>query len=230
MLETELYHPLRHWLQGQGYIVSAEVLNCDIVAHRPDDPEALIVIELKTRMSLDLVAQAAVRKELTDSVYIAVPLKGSRSRLRNSRALRTLLRRLETGLIIVRFLRHGTRVEVVLHPVPFVPRVARRRRGRIIREIDGRYAELDPGGLPGSTRRLSAWRQKSIRVALLLQSTGAASPAELRARGAPPQTQTILSRNTYGWFDRIRRGVYALSQEGVAALQALPEEILGQIR
>lgn len=224
--ETELYDPIRGWLEGQGYRVAAEVRNCDIVARPPDDPESLIVVELKTRMSLDLIMQAALRKELTDSVYVAVPLRGSSARLRNGRALRHLLRRLETGLIVVRFLRTGTRVEVLLHPLPFTPRTAHRGRARIIREIDGRYAEFDRAGQPGNVPRLSAWRQRSIRIALILREHGPSSPAELRRLGAPLQVQQILAGNTYGWYERVRRGVYCLSPAGAEALERIPEEII----
>lgn len=230
MHETELYQPVRLWLEGQGYSVSPEVGYCDIVAYPPTDPDELIVVELKTRMTLDLVAQAAIRKEITDAVYVAVPLEGSRARLRNGRALRTLLRRLETGLIIVRFLRHRVRVEVLLHPVPFKAHTAQRRRGRIIREIDARYAEFDRAGQPGSTPRYSAWRQRSLLVALLLREMENASPTELRNAGAPEQTQRILSTDTYGWFDRITRGRYRLSRAGQLALQNQPDDVLERIR
>ncbi len=230
VLETDLYAPVRRWLEGQGYTVSAEVGNCDIVAVSPEDPEAITVVELKTRMSLDLVAQAALRKDLTESVYVAVPLRGSRGRIRNGRAVTALLRRLETGLIVVRFLRNTVRVEVLLHPRPFDPRHARRRKIRIIREIEGRYAEFDAAGRPGNKPRMSAWRQRSLRVAMLLRECGSASPAELRRRGAPEQTQRILSSNTYGWFDRVRRGVYELSEAGSEALARQPEENLRRLR
>jgi hypothetical protein len=228
--ETELYEPIRRWLEGQGYTVSAEVGHCDVVAHPPGEPEEMIVVELKTRMSLDLVLQAALRKDLTEAVYVAVPLTGARSRLRNGRALRNLLRRLETGLIVVRFLQRSTRVEVLLHPLPFTARTARRRRQRIISEIDGRYAEFDEAGQPGGTPRLTAWRQRSLRIALLLEEHGEASPVEIRRRGGPAQTQRILSANTYGWYERIRRGRYGLSRAGRDALRTYPAETLARLR
>lgn len=233
MLETELYDPVRRWLEGQGYVVAAEVKHCDVVAYPPSDPESLIVVELKRRMSLDLLIQASRRKEITEAVYVAVPLQGSRARLRNGRDLRALLRRLETGLIVVRFLRDVTRVEVMLHPLPFRPRTAHARRRRIIREIDGRYAEFDKAGQPAGTLRLSAWRQRCIAVALMLRDCGPSSPAELVHRGAPEQTQRILSGNAYGWFERVRHGLYCLSAAGGEAMRNLPpgtEELLGASR
>lgn len=227
--ETELYTPIRAWLEGQGYHVAGDVQHCDVVAHLSDAPEDLVVVELKTRMSLDLIAQAALRQEITDTVYVAVPLRGSSSTLRNGRAIRALLRRLELGLIVVRFLRTGTRVEILVHPKPCTRRNAHRKRLRIIREIDGRYAEFDPGGQPGSTPRLTAWRQRSLRIAELLQQRGIASPRELRDDGAPEQTQRILSLNTYGWFERVERGRYRLAIPGRHALE-IYREILPRLR
>ncbi|SIQ79707.1 hypothetical protein SAMN05920897_11539 [Alkalispirochaeta americana] len=218
-----MFDPLRSWLEGQGYLVSAEVKYCDLVARSPEKPEEFIVIEMKTRLSLDLLFQAARRKALTEAVYIAVPLRGSKSSLRKGRALQDLLRRLEVGLLVVRFLQRTTRIEVLLHPQPFQPRTARRRRIEILREIDGRYAEFDRGGLPGGAPRLTAWRQRSLRVAQLLLARDEASPAELRQAGAPAQTQQILSKNSYGWFDRIRRGTYRLSPAGTQALSRYQE-------
>lgn len=213
-----MFEPLRCWLEGQGYQVSSEVKHCDLVARSAGEPEELIVVEMKTRLCLDLLLQAARRKALTDAVYIAVPLRGSKSSLRKGRALQDLLRRLEVGLLIVRFLQKTTRIEVILHPRPFQPRTARQRRIQIIREIDGRYAEFDQAGLPGGAPRLTAWRQRSLRVAHLLQSRSGAAPAELRRLGAPAQTQQILSKNSYGWFERVQRGRYRLSRAGTLAL------------
>ena len=40
----------------------------------------------------------------------------------------------------------------------------------------------------------------------------------LRAMAEVPAAADILQRNVYGWFDRIQRGVYALTAEGTAAL------------
>ena len=143
MKEEELFDPIRTWLTGQGYAVSAEVRDCDLVATRPDDPETLIIVEMKTRMSLDLVNQGVRRKEISDSVYLAVPLIGSAGSLRNARRTLATLRRLELGLLYVRILRGGTRVEPTLHPREFVPRQRPRNRIAILREVDHRYAELD---------------------------------------------------------------------------------------
>lgn len=222
--ETDLHEPLTRYLEGQGYSVHAEVRGCDLVARAPDNREP-IIMELKTRLSLDLVVQAVDRKELSDAVYLAVPLEGSRGRIRNMAGIRRLLRRLEIGLIVVRFLRSGTRVEVWEHPRPFAPRRRERRRISMLREIDGRYAELDRAGQTSRRMRMTAYRQESLLVASLLQEHGESSPARLRRFGAGEKCGRILARNLYGWFDRVRHGVYRLTDAGTAALQHHAEAV-----
>jgi hypothetical protein len=201
------------------------VRDCDLVARRgapesaaADSGDELLVIELKSRLSLDLMIQGVRRKELTESVYVAVPLQGSAGRVRNLSGVKALLARLEIGLIVVRFLRSGTRIEVVAHPRPFTPRVRHRRRIGVIREIDGRYAEFDRAGQASTEERITAYRQQSLYLAHLLREHGEQSPAQLRGLGASERAGAILSHNLYGWFDRVRRGVYRINAAGGEAL------------
>lgn len=217
--ETELYEPVVRYLEVQGYSVHGEVGNLDVVARKPDGTDTFVAVELKTRMSLDLLGQAVRRKEVTDSVYVAVPVFGSRGRLRNGRNIRALLRRLEVGLLLVRFLKTGVRVEPILHPVPFSPRRFHRRQAAILREVEGRYIHEDKGGAPATTRKLTAFRQRSLLTAELLQRAGTASPRQLREAGAPQECGRILSQNVYGWFERVSRGVYRLHSAGEEVLQ-----------
>ncbi len=248
MKESDLYEPLRAYLEGQGYAVHGEVRGVDVVARHRERPDEIVAIELKSRMSLDLVVQAAQRTELTDSVYVAVPVSGARGTVRNSRGVRTLLQRLGVGLILVRFLRGAIRVETILHPGSPVRPTGARRRTAIIREIDRRYAEFDKGGsptrltrdpsaagrrdgpfgdgYPGRVRRMTAYRQRAFLTAeLLRQAGGTARPQDLRAAGAPETCGTILARNVYGWFERVERGTYRLHPAGAEALRRDAEAV-----
>jgi hypothetical protein len=232
MRESDLYEPLKNWLEGQGYRVSAEVGDCDLVALNPESTENPMILELKLRLSLDLIAQGVRRQEISPSVYLVVPVQGSRGRLRNARSVLPVLRKLELGLIFVRFLRHGSQVEVQLHPAEAPRRSRPSRRRAILREIDGRYAELNRAGQTSGEERFSAYRQRAIRVAVLVKNSEAevVSPAQLRAHGAPETVQQILSKNYYGWFDRVSRGSYRLSDAGHHALEryaAILPEIIG---
>ncbi|MBI9097546.1 MAG: hypothetical protein JEY91_03660 [Spirochaetaceae bacterium] len=225
MKETELDQPIRHWLEKQGYSVSCEVKHCDMVAQKEDE---LLIVELKTRFSLDLVYQAVNRKNLTDSVYVAVPVLPGKKSIPRYRDVKKLLSRLEVGLILVRFMKSKTRVEVISHPVEFKKRRALRRRNSIIREIDGRYSEFNKAGSATVDRKVSAYRQQAIMTAYFLREKGPLSPAAIRKLGGGNKTQQILSGNVYGWFDRISRGIYCLNVTGRTALDNY-EDILESI-
>ncbi len=215
MKESELYPPLRAYLEAQGYRVHSEVRGCDLVARRGEE---LIVVELKSSFSLALLAQAAERKELTDSVYVAVPVPEGKRLPANYRRTKGLLRRLELGCILIDLLKTKRKIRLSLHPEPFVERRSPKRRRALLREIDGRYAEFDLAGQPSTTERITAYKQQSIRIAMLLAEHGPLSPKALRDLGASGKSQPILSANVYGWFDRRRRGVYALNEAGREAL------------
>jgi hypothetical protein len=235
MRESDLHYPLKTWLEGQGYHVSAEVQHCDLVATSPDTPHEAdpIILELKTSMSLDLVSQGVRRQEVSENVYLAIPVHGSSGTVRKAAHILPVLRRLGLGLVIVRFLRQGTRVEVVLHPGETTPRRRHRKRQAILREIDGRYAELNRAGQTSREERFSAYRQRAIRVLALLwmfQGDAGVSPAELRGHGAPESVQQILSANHYGWFERVRRGRYRVSTAGDLALERYRQTQPGLIR
>jgi hypothetical protein len=222
MKETELFHPIKTYLEGQGYAVHSEVRNCDLVARRGDE---LIIVEIKVQLSLKLVIQGVSRQEMYPNVYLAVPVSGRKNLPANIAAARRLLRRLGLGLILVRFIKTKVRVEIALHPDE--PRKFNRPRSSrmIISEIDGRYSEFNRSGEPATTEKLTAYKQQCIAVAYALSELGSSTPAGLRSRGLPAKTQQILSSNYYGWFDRVERGVYALNQRGVEALAAYPQVI-----
>ena len=66
--ESDLYGPVRDYLEGLGYEVKGEVRDCDITALRDGE---LIVVELKRGFTLELVYQeqvpdksAALRREI----------------------------------------------------------------------------------------------------------------------------------------------------------------------
>ncbi|GMA49522.1 hypothetical protein GCM10025857_08790 [Alicyclobacillus contaminans] len=111
--ETDMYPPLEAFFAKLGYTVQAEVKHCDIVAYRADE---LIVVEMKRTLNLEVVAQAVDRQKFTPSVYIAVPRPKANPARGEWRRLRTVLRRLELGLLFVALDSHlpaSDRVQVV---------------------------------------------------------------------------------------------------------------------
>ncbi len=69
MKESEMYAPLKTFLENEGHTVRAEVKDADIVAIKGDE---MIIVEMKTNFSLKFVYQLVERQRLSDKVYAAV--------------------------------------------------------------------------------------------------------------------------------------------------------------
>ncbi|MFO0294135.1 MAG: DUF2161 family putative PD-(D/E)XK-type phosphodiesterase [Rhodospirillales bacterium] len=204
--ESDLYAPVKAFLEAQGYAVKGEVRGCDAVGVRGDEPP--VVVELKRGFGLGLVLQGIDRLTLTDRVYLAVGAWP-----RRLAEVRRLCLRLGLGLLVV----VRGRVEVVADPVPYVPRRDRRSAALLLGEHARRRGDPSTGG---TTRRpvMTAYRQEALRCATLLEANGPMTLAALRAAGDVPAAAKILQRDVYGWFERRARGVYALSEGGRAGL------------
>jgi len=214
--EAELSQPVSQWLEAQGYQINHEVRNCDITAVKGGE---LLILELKLRFSLTLVYQALERKRMTPSVYVVIPLKGSRSTPPQYKRMRLLLQNLQIGLLVVRYLRSGHRVEMLLHPREYRQQNRVKAKAAILREIQNRYGEFNHGGQASTVRQVTAYRQEALRIAWLLKQLGESSPASLKKLGCGNKTQSILSMNHYGWFNRTGRGRYSIDAAGVEALK-----------
>jgi hypothetical protein len=130
--------------------------------------------------------------------------------------VRKLCRLLGFGLLSVT---SAGSVEVLVEPGPWRPRRDNKRRSRLVAEHQRRRGDPAVGG---STRRpiMTAYRQQALACAAALQQAPA-RPRDLKA--AAPDAPKILRRNVYGWFERVERGVYALTESGRAALVRWPE-------
>ena len=220
--EKDMHGPLCTFLTGQGYRVNAEVRGCDLTARKDDE---LIAIEMKTRFSARLLAQAVRRQRTYDGVYISIPTEGSKKMPPSMKDITILCRGLGVGLLLVRYLKTKTKVEVIFHPkMKETPSRGKRRRA-VIREIDGRYAELNTAGSTVRDERVTAYKQRALFIASLLDRLGEASPKALRDLGADKTAQRILSMNHYGWFERVTTGVYRLHPAGKEALKRYKDRI-----
>ena len=209
--ESDLYPPVKAWLEAHGFTVKGEICGCDMVALAPDG--ALVVIaELKLMLSFDLILQAVERLAIADEVWIAVPLT-RRGRDQDRRAHR-LCRLLGIGLLTVHP-RHGT-VELVAAPAPYQPRRNARRRSLLLREFERRRGDPEIGG-SASKARMTAYRQFALDCAMAMLG-GEGGTRALRA--IVPDATKYLAANHYGWFERTARGRYRLTQAGTSAAQA----------
>ena len=213
-METDLYPPVKSFLAGQGYEVKAEVGAADIVACRGDEDP--VIVELKTGFSLSLFHQAIARQTITDAVYVAV-VRGTGRRFQQAlKSNLTLARRLGLGLMTVR-LSDGF-VEVHLDPAPYAPRKSKRRKDRLLREFSRRVGDPNTGG---STRvtLVTAYRQDAMRCAAHLEANGPSRGADVAKATGVSRATRMMADDHYGWFERVERGIYALSPKGRAHLQ-----------
>ncbi len=213
MQETELYPPVKAFLEAQGYAVKAEVGAADVVACRGDDPP--VIVELKTGFSLALFHQAIQRLTVTDAVYVAVPKKSGRGSLRALRDNIALARRLGLGVMTVRP-RDGV-VEVYVDPGPYAPRKSAQRQGRLLREFARRVGDPNEGGAT-RVKLVTAYRQDALRCAHHLADGPAKGAAVAKATGVPNATR-LMADDHYGWFERVETGIYQLTPKGTAALK-----------
>ena len=220
MKETDLYQPVKDFLEGQGYEVKAEVGACDVLACRgEEDP---VIVELKSGFSLSLFQQGIDRLRVSDAVYLAVPRKSGTAWRRSLTANVTLCRRLGLGLILVR-LRDG-HVEVRLDPGPYAPRKSKRRKDRLLREFARRDGDPNVGGAT-RTGLVTAYRQDAMRCAVHLAEHDVASGAEIAKATSVATATRILWTNHYGWFERRARGAYALTPLGRKAVEGFATEV-----
>ncbi|MEM8948528.1 MAG: DUF2161 family putative PD-(D/E)XK-type phosphodiesterase [Pseudomonadota bacterium] len=218
--ETDLYSPIKAFLEEQGYAVKGEVGRCDVVAVRGDEDP--VVVEMKMRFSLDLVFQAVERFSVTDKVYVAIEHRPKSMWTRRSKDILRLCRRLGIGLLTV----HVDRglVEPRLDPSPPQRRVVTRKRERLLREFSRRVGDPHEGG---STRRpmMTAYRQDALRCARVLGEQGPTKVGELRTAAGVERAGAMLQRDVYGWFERVERGVYDLTPNGEKALEQFKETL-----
>ena len=217
MRESDLYPPVKAYLESQGYTVKSEIGHLDLLARRGDDPP--IVVELKTTLSLTLVLQGVERQSLFDHVYLAVPLSAKGWSQRYKDILR-LCRRLGLGLLAVRLdPASPPQVEAHLDPGPHQPRKNTAKSSRLLREFDRRKGDPNTGGTTG-IKRMTAYRQDALRCAACLAEHPTAKPALIARDTGVARAATILRNDHYGWFERVARGVYRLTPLGSAALTA----------
>lgn len=208
--ETDLYAPIKTWLEAMGYEVKGEVAAADVVAVRgADDP---VVVELKTGFSLALLQQAVARQMITDQVYVAVPRWTGKAGWRAFKGNVGLCKRLGVGVLSVR-LSDGF-VQPHCDPVEFKPRKSKPRQARLMKEFMARAGDPNSGGSRGQIT--TAYKQDAMRCVEYLLKHGPSRGAEVaRATGVMRATR-IMADNHHGWFFRVARGIYSVSDAGTA--------------
>lgn len=208
--ESDLYQPIKIHLQALGFEVKGEIKDCDIVAKRD---EQTIIIELKLSLNITLLLQAVDRFSVADIVYIAVPKQCSIYK-KQAKQVKKLIKRLGIGLIIVDIQKTTQYVEIIFDPQDYTPRKNKRKQRALLKEFEQRIGDTQKGGSTRSKAGLTAYRQRCIRVAQYLQTHPSAKGAEINKTIDEPQATQFLSRDYYGWFEKLEHGIYRLSEKG----------------
>lgn len=216
-METSLYLPVKGFLEKAGYTVKGEVGGCDLVGLSDDDQPVVVICELKLSFNLELILQAVDRAAIADEIWIAARISAKGRGREADKRYRDLCRRLGIGMLGIS---DSGDVSVVVGSVSPMPRTNPKRRSRLMREHQRRRGDPAVGG---STRApiMTAYRQQALGCALALAS----GPLRVRqVRSSIPDAGKILLANVYGWFERLDRGVYDLTDAGREALQRWPQQ------
>ena len=219
MTEKELYLPIHDLFEKRGYRVNAEVKDCDMTAVKDDE---FIIVELKKNLSVALLAQGLKRQRTGADVFVAVP-KPKQYSFRKFRSMFSVLKKLELGLIFVSLRGEHSFAEIVFEPKPYTSTyINRKKRKEIISEINGRTIDTNTGGVTG-TKIITAYTEKCIHIACILDMYGDMSPKQIQNLGGADNTYTILRSNVYGWFKKTQKGIYGITDEGRKGILEYPE-------
>lgn len=219
MKETALYAPVKELFESLGYDVQSEVQDMDVLATKDSD---FIVIELKKELNLRLIVQGAQRQKISGIVYVAIRKPSYKVRMSSTFAEKAyLLKRLGIGLIFVNFKESGTVATIEEDPTIFdlkqSQRLNKKTRERALKEKSMRSGDYNLGGQRG--KKITAYRENALLIAGLLSKNGTMKVAEIRGM-AGEKTGTILQKDYYGYFNRVKKGHYELSEAGKDAVVA----------
>ena len=213
--EEELYQPVREFLIDCGYEVQAEVCHCDVCGRKDDQ---VVVVELKRGLTIELLIQATQRQRIADCVYIAFPKPKKMMFTKKWSNIMHLIKRLELGLLLVSKSRGKTIVEEALAPQPFdmarSRSASKKKKAALIKELDNRTSDLNIGG---STKKklMTAYREEAISIARCLETNGTMKTNQFILYGIDgKRARELMYANHYGWFERVDKGTYQLTQKG----------------
>jgi hypothetical protein len=199
MKESDLYLPLKRFLESQNYEVKGEVRDCDVLAVRGE--EVPVIVELKLSLNLNVVLQAVERLSLTPKVYVGIPIRCGILKRRRRQIIK-LLRMLGLGLVVVDPELETGSVEVLIDPGEYKPRKLKRLQERLLGEFMRRIGDPNLGGAEKRKGIMTAYRQRALLIGRFLQENGPTKASHVAQALREPKARDILYRDVYGWFDR----------------------------
>lgn len=212
MKESDLYLPLKKFLENHGYEVKGEIKDCDVMAIKEESEP--IVIELKLSINLSVILQAVDRLSLTSQVYICLPKKYKLLKGRKRKVIK-LLKMLGIGMIVVDADHAAGCIDVVVSPQPYKPRKSIKKLQNHLQEFNNRTGDPNLGGSSTQNKRVTAYRQRAVVIASYLKENGETKASVVAKHTKITNARSILYNNYYGWFEKAARGVYKITCNGM---------------
>jgi len=205
--EADMYAPIKRMLEQQGFEVKGEVAGCDVAAVREG---ALWVVEMKLHFNARLLLQAMDRLKITGFVFVAVP-RPKRENDKNYTGMKKILTKLELGLITVALDSPARLAEIILFPGGGTNKETK-ASARVKKEIGGRSSDTAGGS---KTKVNTAYRERCIKIACLLDANGPLSARELTSlHGCERDAYSLMYSNAYGWFEKSGNATFSLTECG----------------
>ena len=208
--ETDLYQPVKTFLEGQNLEVKGEVLDCDVTAVSSD--ETVFVIELKLTFNMKLVLQSVERLDMVDFVYLAIP-EDDKPYKKQAKSIRKMLKRLGLGLLLVEVKRG--KVHPVLDPVEYKPRKMKKKRSRLLKEFNELVGDPNLGGSATRSVKMTVYRQQALEILNYLLEHGSTKASVIKDELKIDKARNILYDNHYGWFEGLGKGIYDSTPKAV---------------
>lgn len=214
MKESELYLPLKQFLESKNYEVKAEVQSCDVLAIK--DEEEPIIVELKLSLNFDVLLQAVDRLTLSSAVYIGIPKDCKSFKKKRKKSIK-LLKMLGFGLILIG--EDENSVDVIVEPTEYRPRKSKQKKARLLDEFQKREGDPNIGGMSTKKGVLTSYRQRALKVAEYLKEHGQNKASNISKEINEPKARDIMYNNYYGWFEKVSLGVYTISSKGLEEIE-----------
>ncbi len=219
--ETDLYKPVKSWLESKGCTVKAEIHDLDVVGMIDD--EYILAVELKRKLNLEVINQAVMRQKIAEFTYIAVEHDFKAYDSKRFQDTLNTLRRLEIGLLTINFRAIEPEVYVILEAVPFdrskSMNSAKKAKSRLIKEFHRRSGDYNNGGST-KTKIMTGYREECLRITWLLKRNGVLTTKEIRNLfPSCSKTTILLNQNFFNWYERVSRGTYQITEQGEKALE-----------
>lgn len=208
MKESDMYLPIKKYLNELEYKVKAEVKNIDIIAIKQS---TTLVVEMKMKLTLKLMYQGCDRQRLFDNVYLAIVDPGYKvKRSKQFKEKLYLLHRLRLGLILVDL--DNDTVSVLFDPKEYHYRRNKKKQTLVLDEFNNRKINSNVGGV-NKQKIMTAYKEQVIEIAKCLIE-GEQSTKEIKKITNNSKATNILYKNYYRWFVSVERGIYKLSDLG----------------